>query len=220
MVETENKRKYLPFGYKLMLSYFVFIIIPVVFIGYSANSIFVKSIREQTRNNIQGTLQQMKDNISYKIEDTIRISDMLYFDGTLSSHLLHYEEGWVSYDTTTNYLLPKFRTSIEASSSRMWLSVYLHNETLPEIYNDYTDTDPLAMNDRSMDLYHIKRIVDKEWYLEYPVEQYGVTKVWKQVEDDERFERISLLRRIVNRWILKKLGLFESVSEFQTYLKA
>lgn len=197
-MEIQNRQKYLPFGYKLMLSYFVLIIIPVLLIGYSANSIFVNSIREQTRSNIQGTLQQMKDNISYKMEDTSRLSDLLYFDDTLADHLRHYEEGWVSYSATTQYLLPKFHTTIEATNRKMWLSIYLHNDTLPEIYNDYKGTDPLAMKRGLFDLYHIKRITEKDWYLEYPVEQYGITMDWKQIDDDDKFGRISLLRRIVD----------------------
>ena len=42
-----RKYRYLPFGYKLMLSYCVFIIIPVIVISFFANSVYVKSIREQ-----------------------------------------------------------------------------------------------------------------------------------------------------------------------------
>ncbi|WP_372663446.1 sensor histidine kinase [Cohnella sp.] len=191
-------RKYMPFGYKLMLSYSVLIIIPVLLVGYIANSIFVNSIREQTRSNIQGTLQLMMDNIAYKMEDTQRISDMLYFDDTLSSHLRHYEAGWVSYEATTKYLLPKFRTVLDATNRRLWLSFYLHNETLPEIYSNYNQADPLMVKNRLFDLYHIKRIVDKDWYRQYPAEVYGKTLQWKRIEDDETHGRISLLRRVVD----------------------
>lgn len=93
----------MPFGYKLMLSYSVFIIIPVLLVGYIANSVFVESMRKQTRSNIQGTLQQMKDNIRYKMENIERISDLLYFDDRLASHLHHYEMGWVNYEATKIY---------------------------------------------------------------------------------------------------------------------
>lgn len=197
-LDPNRTRNYLPFGYKLMLSYFVFIIIPVLLVGYVANSIFVKSIREQTRSNIQGTLQQMKDNILYKMEDTKRISDMLYYDNTLASRIHHYEEGWVSYDSVTKYMIPKFHSTIEATNRKLWLSIYLHNDTLPEIYNEYDHTDPLYVKSRLFDLYHIDRIEDKDWYKEHPEERYGETLVWQQIEDDASFGRISLLRRLVN----------------------
>lgn len=213
----------MPFGYKLMLSYSVLIIIPVLLVGYMANSIFVSSIREQTRSNIQGTLQLMMDNIAYKMEDTQRISDMLYYDDTLSRHLRHYEAGWVSYEATTKYLLPKFRTVLDATNRRLWLSFYLHNDTLPEIYSQYNQSDPLMVKNQPFDLYHIKRIVDKDWYKQYPQEAYGKTLQWRRIEDDERYGRISLLRRVVDISLvqLKEIGfarisvrhsdLFESV---------
>ncbi|TFE26990.1 sensor histidine kinase [Cohnella luojiensis] len=209
-----------------MLSYSVLIIIPVLLVGYIANSIFVSSIRVQTRSNIQGTLQLMMDNIAYKMEDTQRISDMIYYDDTLSRHLRHYEAGWVSYAATTKYLLPKFRTVLDATDRSLWLSFYLHNDTLPEIYSHYNQADPLMAKNQLFDLYHIKRIVDKDWYKEYPQETYGKTLQWKRIEDDEIYGRISLLRRAVdiNLVQIKEIGfarisvrlsdLFESV-DFQ-----
>jgi two-component system sensor histidine kinase YesM len=196
MMETATKKKYMPFGFKLMLSYCIFIIIPVMLVGYVANSIFVNSIREQTRSNIQGTLEQMKDNIEYKLEDTTRISDMIYFDNTLIEQLRHYEEGWVSYSTTTKYLLPRLYSTIESSNLKVWLSLYLHNDTLPEIYNDYSEIDPLR--GKSFDIYSIKRISSKDWYKDFPKEMFGITKQWKQIEDDENYGRISLLRRTID----------------------
>ncbi|WP_274364260.1 cache domain-containing sensor histidine kinase [Paenibacillus thermotolerans] len=207
MEKSIKSSGYLPFGYKLMLSYCIFIIIPVLLVGYAANSIFVKSIREQTQSNIQGTLQQMMDNVEYKLDDTTRISNMLYFDSSLAEQLRNYEEGWSSYERTTKYLLPKLYTTIDATNRNLWLSLYLHNETLPEIYNNYTSSD--ALRGRSFDIYHIGRIEEKEWYKSYPDESYGVTMQWKQIEDDARYGRISLLRRIVdtdNPIVLKEIG--------------
>ena len=197
-MRTESRKRYLPFGYKLMLSYCVLIIIPVLLVGYVANSVFVSSIREQTRTNIQGTLRQMAANIGYKMEDTRRLTDMLYFDSALAGHLRHYEEGWVSYSATTNYLLPKFNSTIEATNRSLWMSVYLHNESLPEIYNTYEGGDPLEEKSRLFDIFHIRRIADRDWYRGFPEEVHGVTMQWRQIEDDETFGRISLLRRIVD----------------------
>ncbi|MCC3375724.1 sensor histidine kinase [Cohnella sp. REN36] len=197
MSRKRTKRGYLSFGYKLMLSYAVLIMIPVLLVGYVANSVFVESIRDKTRTNIQGTLQQMRDNIAYRMEDTQRISDMLYYDDSLAAHLRHFEAGWVNYEATKKYLVPKFRTALGATNRRMWMSFYLHNELLPEIYKNYGDADPIALRDQQYDWYHIKRIADKDWYRDFPEEQYGKTMQWKQIEDDYRYSRISLLRRII-----------------------
>ncbi|ANE45775.1 histidine kinase [Paenibacillus swuensis] len=191
-------RNYLPFSYRLMLSYSVFIIVLILLGGYALNAVFVGSIQDRTREINTGTIQQMRDNITYKVDDLVRISNMIYLDDTLSKHLRHYEEGWASYEVTTKYLLPKLNTTIEAANDSIWLSVYLHNAALPEIYLDHNHTDPLRAGRSVFDLYNIRRIQDKSWYKRFPKEKYGETMEWKQIEDDARYGRISLLRRIVD----------------------
>jgi len=198
MTKHKKEHRYIPFGIKIMLTYSLFIVVPVILIGYAANVIFTSSIQERTREINLGTLAQMKDNIMYKMEDVSRISGMLYFDSNLASYLRHYEEGWVSYEATTKQLLPKMQTTVEAASNKMRLAVYLHNNTLPEIYHNYNNTDPLNAEGPLFDLYHISRIKDRAWYIDYPVERYGETMQWKQVEGDTKFGHISLLRRLVN----------------------
>lgn len=188
----------MPFGIKLMLTYALFIVIPVILIGYTAQIIFTGTIRERSQEIYRGTLKQMQDNIQYKMNDMSRISDILYFDNNLASYLRHYEEGWVSYEATTKQLLPKLQTTTEAANSKMRLVVYLHNTTLPEIYHNYGDEDPLQREGTPFDLYHIGRIKDKPWYLIYPPEVYGETMQWKRVERDAEFGHISLLRRLVD----------------------
>lgn len=198
MTKHKKEHRYIPFGIKIMLTYSLFIMVPVILIGYAANVIFTSSVQERTREINLGTLAQMKDNIMYKMEDVSRISGMLYFDSNLASYLRHYEEGWVSYEATTKQLLPKMQTTVEAASNKMRLAVYLHNNTLPEIYHNYNNTDPLNAEGPLFDLYHISRIKDRAWYIDYPVERYGETMQWKQVEGDTKFGHISLLRRLVN----------------------
>ncbi|WP_169083685.1 sensor histidine kinase [Paenibacillus sp. PL91] len=198
MTIHKKEHRYIPFGIKLMLTYSLFIIIPVLLVGYAANLIFTNSIQERTREINHGTLEQMKDNIKYKLEDMSRISGMLYFDSNLASYLRRYEEGWVSYEATTKQLLPRILTTIDAANNKIRLAIYLHNNTLPEIYHNYKDTDPLNSEGPLFDLYHIERIKDRPWYLEYPTERYGETMQWKQVEGDTKFGHISLLRRLVD----------------------
>ncbi|WP_036720458.1 sensor histidine kinase [Paenibacillus harenae] len=204
-----NEHRYIPFGIKLMITYSLFIIIPVLLVGYTANIIFTDSIQERTREINQGTLEQMKDNIGYKLKDMSRISGMLYFDNNLASYLRHYEEGWVSYEATTKQLIPKIQTTIEAANNKMRLVVYLHNESLPEIYHNYMNNDPLKAEGPLFDLYHITRLKDASWYKNYPKERYGTTLQWKQVEGDAKFGHISLLRRLVdtnNPILLEEIG--------------
>ncbi|MFD0590065.1 histidine kinase [Paenibacillus sp. GCM10027627] len=193
-----RKYRYMPFGYKLMLSYCLFIVIPVVVIGFFANSIYVKSIREQIESSVHGTLVQMSDNVSYKKEDVVRVSDFFYFDHTIARQLRSYEEGWVGYEAIMNFFIPKIEAYKKASNMRLWLSIYLHNTLFPEIYRDYKGNDPLRNMDGPYDVFQMSRIEGKEWYTEYPEEVFGETMQWKQVEDDAKYDRISLLRRLVS----------------------
>ncbi|TCZ72878.1 HAMP domain-containing protein [Paenibacillus albiflavus] len=197
MTKLQTRRS-LPFGYKLMLSYCLFLIVPVGIVVVLANYTYVSSIREQTTENIHGTLQQIKDNITYKFESSQRVSDLLYNDRTLAKRLKHYEEGWVSYEATTQYLMPLFSKMVESTNYNIWLSVYMHNNTLPEIYHVHDNSNPLATFGRFNEQYYITRIQNKDWYKQFPEEKYGVTMEWKQIENDERFDQISLLRRVVD----------------------
>lgn len=200
----ERIRVKVPFGYKLMISYCVFIIIPVLLVGNIATQIFVTSIREQTHNNIQGTLHQMNNNITYKIEDIVRISDMLYFDTLFNNRLRYTESQWVSYDTMVKVLIPKLETAISTANRKIWMSIYLKNNDLGEVYDNYSDSDPLDADKRLFDIYRYDRLVDKTWYKLYPPEEeYGTTLQWKQIEYDAVQGRISLLRRLIDITTIK-----------------
>ncbi|MBH5318911.1 histidine kinase [Paenibacillus sp. GSMTC-2017] len=180
-----------------MLSYCLFIVIPVLLIGYFANSVYLKSISEQIESSVNGTLVQMSDNVSYKVEDVKRVSSFFYFDNTFATQLRNFEEGWVGYEATINFFVPKIVAYKDASNSNMWLSLYFHNKLIPEVYRDYKG-DPLRLLDKPYDIYRITRIKDKDWYKNYPEEKYGSTMQWVQIEDDKKFNRISLIRRLVN----------------------
>lgn len=198
MEMNSKRRMLLPFGMKLFISYLFLIIVPIFIFGYIANTILVDLYGKQMNTNLTGTMAQIRDNINYKLEDTQRLSDTLYFDESMPLEIMRYEEGWVSYQTTTKLLIPKFRQTVDSTNRKIWMSVYLKNETLPEIYNsDPPASDPLARG-KHWELFHLRRIMDKPWYADFPKEDYGKTVVWRQVEDDGRFGRISLLRRLVD----------------------
>ncbi|MGG6310683.1 sensor histidine kinase [Paenibacillus macerans] len=195
---SAKKRKYLPFGYKLMLTYLVFILIPVLAIGYFSHSLYQESIRKQARGNIQGTLLQIRDNVVYKMADVERVSSMLYHDYSLVTQLRSYEEGWDSYERTTTILLPKFDIAMGATGMSMAMYLFLANDTLPEVYHgSFLRENPDAL-EGGYNLYHLRRIRDKPWYRDFPKERYGDTLVWQEVERDRDYGRISLLRRLVD----------------------
>ncbi|HIW32494.1 MAG TPA: sensor histidine kinase [Candidatus Paenibacillus intestinavium] len=197
-MEQQRKLRFIPIGYKMMLSYCLLIIIPLVTVVAIINTIYVTSIREQTRNNIHGTMQQITDNITYKLDSAIHISDRMYYDSKLTRLLKQNHEEWNIYDATANYLLPKLRDIIKSDTTPMMLSFYIHNPTLPEVYSSRKKVAPFMVDNSSFDLYQIYRIEDKEWYQAYPTEDYGNTMLWGQLEDDADFGLLSLVRRVVD----------------------
>ncbi|WP_337098920.1 sensor histidine kinase [Paenibacillus sp. YIM B09110] len=196
-----TKRSYIPFGYKLMATYVLVILIAILTIGTFSYVTFIHSIREQSSNNIRATLKQIADNVGYKLNDTVRISHLLYSDLDLTAHLRNYEEGWVSYETTTSYLIPKLQNAIKSTDSSIWLSMYLRNQSLPELFYTKSDSeDFLASKGKIFELYHLSRIVDKPWYGDIPQEEYGITMRWEQIENDAAMGNISLIRRLVDTY--------------------
>ncbi|MEC0368849.1 sensor histidine kinase [Paenibacillus chibensis] len=195
----KRKKRFLSFGYKLMISYIALLIVPVAFVGMFAYNTSVESIRKQTKANIRGTLQQIQDNIHYKVEDIQRLTDLLYYDRTLADSLRRYDDGWYSFETLQSYLMPTLQNTIHATNRNIALSVYIQNDTIPEVYYSYEGTDPLSKG-RFYELFHQKRIVNKPWFQDFPREQYGLTMEWRQIEEDGTFGNISLLRRLMDTY--------------------
>ncbi|OBY79256.1 two-component sensor histidine kinase [Paenibacillus sp. KS1] len=198
MNEQRPKFRYLPIGYKLMLTYMVFIIVPVLVIGLVSHSMYDQSIRKHTRNNIQGTLLQIRDNIEYKMQDVIRISSILYGDYELYRYLRSYEEGWENYDRITKYVIPKIEAASSATGMKLWISVFFRNESINEIHHSTFGKENPTDYNWPYEIYHLNRITDKDWYKSFPPEKYSITMKWSQIERDAENSRISLLRRLVD----------------------
>ncbi|MBD8497832.1 cache domain-containing sensor histidine kinase [Paenibacillus arenosi] len=219
-----HRAGYFPFGYKLLVTYAIFIIVPLIVIGIVSYSMYVESVRKQTQTTIHGTLQQIKDNIHYRINDVIRVSSTIYYDYNLADAIRYYEEGWETHEKTIKIVVPTLHNAITSTNLKIWASVFFHNETLPEIYHKTFMNEQPDESGRTYNIFHINRIKEQSWYQEHPVEQYSRTWAWRQVQSDADFGRISLLRRIVDiqqpldmkeigfvRISIKLSDLFESV---------
>ncbi|MCG7406220.1 sensor histidine kinase [Paenibacillus sp. ACRRX] len=200
MNERGQQLGYLPIGYKLMLTYMLFIIIPVSVIGFVSHSMYEDSIRKHTRTNIQGTLLQIRDNIEYRMQEITRISSLLYGDFDFYQYLRHFEEGWENYDRMFNAIFPKFQAVTESTGMKFWMSVFLKNESIYERYRYTFSNENPDFSFSSYDIYHMSRIKEKKWYMDYPEEKYGETMKWWQIEQDTVNNRISLLRRLIDTY--------------------
>ncbi|MBP3965074.1 cache domain-containing sensor histidine kinase [Paenibacillus lignilyticus] len=205
MMPNSLKRIAVPFGYKVMFSYLIFVLVAVLGIGYFAYTASVDSIRRQTEARMQDTLGQMRDNVNYKTESVKRISDLIFFDQTMQKTLRVFRLGFRGYETTKEYLHPTFENVIKLASSKTRLKLYLNNPQIWEYYGDLSeDKDPLA-GSNTFDVLHLSRLEGVPWYRELPWQTEksvakdvfkGTEAVWRQVGNDANFGNISLLRRL------------------------
>ncbi|URN95780.1 MAG: sensor histidine kinase [Candidatus Pristimantibacillus lignocellulolyticus] len=199
-------RGYIPIGYKLMLSYLVFILVLVTVNGYVSHSMYDSSMRKQIKSNIQSTLVQIRDNVAYKSDDLVRISSTLYEDENLIESLKLKTDNSMMINTHFKEVItPKLESASKSIGINLRLFLYVGNETIPEQYYNY-DINNYDIYERgswknslqTYNIYHLARIEQKSWYDSLPDERYGFTKLWTQVEDDKQSNRMSMIRRIVD----------------------
>ncbi|WP_208920033.1 sensor histidine kinase [Paenibacillus uliginis] len=197
---TANKKRlgYIPIGYKLILTFLIFILLLVSVNFYISHSMYDASMRKQTRVNIQGTLMQIRDNVAYKVDDIVQTSFTLYDDQALIQSIRKKETSYNNYNRMTKVIKPKLESASKAIGLNLRLSVYFHNETIDQKYQIWEKKNKQDFAEQTFDIYHMKHIINKFWYFTLPKERYNVTMLWKQVEEDERDGRISLIRRIVD----------------------
>lgn len=193
-----KQRGYIPIGYKLMMSYLVFIIFLVTINGYVSHSMYDSSMRKQTSENIQNTLAQIRDNIAYKTDDMVRISTTLYDDEQLVENLkLRYTNIQDKHFRVKRVLIPKLESASKSIGINLRLYLYLKNNNISEIYYNYKPGSVYS-NQQTFNIYHMERIKNKSWYQLLPNEEYGITKQWEEIEDDGESNRISMIRRIID----------------------
>ncbi|ANA79859.1 sensor histidine kinase [Paenibacillus glucanolyticus] len=193
-----KKLGYIPIGYKLMLTFTIFILLLVFVNFYISHSMYDDTMRKQSRVNIQGTLNQIRDNVAYKVDDIVQTSATLYDDPAFIQSVLRNLSGADNHIRMNNVILPKLESAAKAVGLNLRLSVYFHNQTVYERYRNWDNANNQDFNEQSWDMYHMTRISSEFWYFTLPEEKYNSTMTWRQVEEDERDGRISLIRRIVD----------------------
>jgi sensor histidine kinase YesM len=192
-------------------------------IGYFAYSITQQSVREKTTSAYQGTLRQIRDNVVLTAQDMKRISDQLYLDQNLQENLRWSGDGWSGYEMTTKVLIPKLQNTIKGISTPIWLSVYLENRSLPEIFaTQNKSSDPMKTKSGSYELYHLDRIEGQSWYQLLPLfgKPYNPAIVWRQVDNDEAFRNVSLLRRLDDAYETRQIGFIRMTVKTSDLFKA
>lgn len=188
---------YLHFRYKLIIFLIMFSFIPTAGIGISSYHLFSKTIREQTTENIRGTLKQIGDNIDYKRSSLERMSEQIYTDTNFQRLFKEeYYDEQKRYEVLNNVLIPKCTSVLELSQDNVFMNIYNDNVTLPEInFFDVTPSDPL-LRGKQFQILNMDRLKSQEWYSEQ-VEKYD-KGLWGQLDSDKKYGNISYARNIIN----------------------
>jgi len=196
------------FSHKLLLTYLLIVIVPVAAIGFFAYTISAQAVREKISESIRGTLEQIRDNIKYKTDDIQRISSRIYHDYNLQKYLRHYEEGWYTYETTKEYIVPTLDSVLNYTENNILVTLYLENSTFPEMYQHQDGNRDFLLTSKNYDVYHQSRITDETWFQQLAFDrEINEGIIWRQVELDRRFGNISLLRQLDDFQQWKSIGL-------------
>ncbi|MFD0958324.1 cache domain-containing sensor histidine kinase [Paenibacillus chungangensis] len=205
--DSKVRRRFLPIGYKLMLSYMLFVLLLVTVNGYVSHRMYDASMRKQTALNLSSTLIQIRENVAYKTDDIKRSSDTLYDNYMLAQILRANAERGENYRRMRQEIIPRLEDAMKSVGIPFRLSVYFHNETISERYHISSSND---RKEHEFNIYHLKRIEGKHWYNMMPEEEYGQTMEWKQIEEDQEESRISMIRRLIdseNPLDIKEIGI-------------
>lgn len=196
--------KWFSFRYKLMASYMLLVIVPVITIGYYAYYTSVQYVKEQTTQNVTSTLKQVSDNIEGRMGSVERVRDQIYLDQSLQRVFNKRFEPWDSYQTISKNVIPKLESALNQSTNNVMLDLLLNNETLPEIYDSETDEDPLLLGKR-YNLIQYKRLQQVDWVKKF--EAMPVDTSWIQVRTDSQFGNVSLLRKMMDFQTIEPIGI-------------
>jgi two-component system sensor histidine kinase YesM len=211
-MQKKNKRAksaYMPLGYKLLISYLLLVLTPIIAIGSYAYLSSVRSTEEHTRSNLEVAVKQIASNVDYRLKDIVRSTDELYADQTLSRYLTGYHSGWEKYSIMSQYILPRLENAANLPDPEVKLSVYVSNPNVGEFYYN----EGAAGDVRQYSLFHTARIADEEWYSTLNL-HYGSYE-WRQVDNDRQSGSISYLRPLINYDTLQLNGLIKMTANMK-----
>jgi two-component system sensor histidine kinase YesM len=198
---------YIPLRYKLLFSYIVLILIPVIVIGSYTYHKTASSAEEEMRNNLNMALSQYGTQVQYVINDIVRSSDALFDDQALSRYLSGYYLDRERHRIMTEYVLPKLESAILLPNIEVMTSLYLNKPTIGEYYYEERE-EYLREGYRLYGIMYTDRIMEQEWYKELSLSYSQL--IWKQVNNDSEYDNISLLRPLIDYQTFHEIGLLKT----------
>ncbi|MGO4107823.1 sensor histidine kinase [Paenibacillus sp. YAF4_2] len=189
----KRMRTFMPFTYKMMISYLLLVLITDAVIGYFSYTMLVQSRTEMAETNIKTAMQQTENNLSYQLDEIQRMSDTLF--GSLSFQRALQKEGdpFQTYLTMLDEIVPQIQAPLHLYGNHIRLLVYTTNGYLNEV-----DGDSMYEEIKDSDYYILpySEITDRSWF--NAIEDSDRDNIWLQVDTDQSLNNISHFRKLVS----------------------
>ncbi|MCM3746325.1 sensor histidine kinase [Paenibacillus pasadenensis] len=184
---------YIPFTYKMMIPYLILVLITDAAIGLISYSMLVKSRTEVAEAGVRATLQQTRNNVDYRMEEVMRMSDLLFGSLTFQRALLTKGDRLALYYTMMDNIVPQLQAPLRLIGSPTRLTLYTSNEAIGEVLGEPMDK-PITRS--SYFILPLNRLEKSEWFKTLQAENKD--NLWMQIEGDARLGNLSHFRKMVS----------------------
>ncbi|MCM3629190.1 sensor histidine kinase [Paenibacillus glycanilyticus] len=189
----KRMRTFMPFTYKMMISYLLLVLVTDAMIGYFSYTMLIQSRTEMTETNIKTAMEQTENNLSYQLDEIQRMSDTLF--GSLSFQRALQKKGdpFQTYLTMLDEIVPQIQAPLHLYGNHIRLLVYTTNGYLNEV-----DGDSMYEEIKDSDYYILpySEITNKSWFNE--IKDSDRDNIWLQVDTDQSLNNISHFRKLVS----------------------
>jgi two-component system sensor histidine kinase YesM len=148
-------------------------------------------------------IQQLRSNLDFRISDIQRVSDFLFWDARTQKLLNTQQTPLTAWEEYTEYLQPKLESALQLSTHTVHITLYINNETLPEVYTTERLSD---LSRKEFSIYYSSRLKDRPW--DHDVKLTRDQSAWGQFFNDSDNHVISVVRLLqdISSFPLKNLG--------------
>ncbi|WP_276357217.1 sensor histidine kinase [Cohnella caldifontis] len=192
MVQAVPRKPYIPYTYKMMISYLLLVLVTDAVIGYISYAMLIGSRTEIAETNIRTGMEQTSNNLKYQLDEIQRISDTLFGSTPFQRALVKRGDPFDIYLTMIDEIVPQMRAPLQLFGNPIRIILYTANGDLNIVEGDDLAT-PIVRSD-----YYILPFQDIEGSRWLPSVRSGEDNRWMQVETDRMLGNISHVRRMVS----------------------
>lgn len=192
MNRLAQKKRIIPYTYKMMVSYLLLVLVTDAVIGYISFMMLTESRTEIAETNIRTGMAQTSNNLKYQLDEIQRISDTLFSSTAFQRALQKRGEPHDIYLTMIDDIVPQMQAPLQLFGNPIRIILYTNNSDLNII-----EGDDLSKPLEESDFYILagQEIEDSKWLHTI---MNGDDNRWMQVESDRELNNISHIRRMLS----------------------